>query len=154
MNSFQKIILICAIVILLISLLFIGIAISKTTDSNWPPLVPICPDYWFVDVSGNSTKCVNVKDLGTCQPNSGDKHLIMDFSASPYVGANGNCAKYTWANNCNLAWDGINYGVSNPCATDSNVSQNSNTNTGSSQSIFGNFSNWLSSIFKDTKNYN
>lgn len=54
------------------------------------------------------------KDLGTCK-SSTTKHLNMDFTTSEFTGQNGLCAKYTWANNCGVSWDGITYGVSNPC---------------------------------------
>lgn len=42
-----------------------------------------------------------------------------DFNVAPYTGSNGTCAKYTWANNCGVVWDGINSGnSSNPCTSD------------------------------------
>lgn len=112
MDSFQTIVLIIAIVLLTIILIVIGVALYNSKNSNWPPLTPNCPDYWDIDVSGN---CTNTKNLGTCPAASGNDHLVMNFSAAPYTGSQGLCAKYTWANNCNVAWDGVNYGVSNPC---------------------------------------
>ena len=41
----------------------------------------------------------------------------MDFNQAPFNGTDGDCAKYKWAykDKCNVTWDGINYGVSNPC---------------------------------------
>jgi len=115
MGSFQKIILIIAIIILLINLVIIALALHNSKNKNWPPLVPNCPDYWISDGSGNNITCINKKDLGVCKPQTGDKHLMMDFNKPPFTGANGNCAKYTWANNCKVAWDGLTYGVNNPC---------------------------------------
>lgn len=123
MNSFQKIILIIAFVILLISLFFIGMALYYSRNQHWPPMVPDCPDYWVSQGTGQNATCANVRNLGVCQPTSGDSHLTMNFNNAPYVGANGNCAKYTWANNCKIAWDGLTYGVPNPC-----VSQSSSSN--------------------------
>jgi len=145
MNYFQRIILIIAIVILIISLIIIGLSIrSSKKNIEWPPVVPNCPDYWFIDGSGNNTKCVNVKDLGSCKPTMGTKHLTMDFNVAPYVGSNGNCAKYTWANNCELAWDGINYGVTNPCADATVSSSNNNSNR---------FTDWFTSLFTSRRNF-
>jgi hypothetical protein len=67
-------------------------------------------------MSGNGERCVNVKDLGTCNGSvATGEHLIMNFSVAPYIGSDGNCAKYNWANSCGIAWDGITYGVPNPC---------------------------------------
>jgi len=115
MGSFQKIILVCAIVILIISLIFISFAlISHQKNEPWPPVIGDCPDYW-VDTSGNGARCVNVKNLGTCSPGNGQQYLTMDFTTSAFSGSKANCAKYKWANSCGVSWDGINYGVPNPC---------------------------------------
>jgi hypothetical protein len=157
MNYFQKIILIIAIVVLIISLIVIGFSIQNTKNNVWPPLIPSCPDYWTIDGSGNDTKCINVKDLGTCKPFSGDEHLIMNFNQAPYVGSNANCAKYTWANNCGLAWDGITYGVTNPCSTQnpSNSTNNYSNTYGNmyNQSLYNRFMYWTTSWFPSRRNY-
>ena len=115
MNSFQKIVLIVAIITLIVTLIFIGVTLSYAKNDQWPPMVPDCPDYWMIDGSGNNSKCINVKNLGTCPPQSGEKHLTMDFNTPLYTGSNGTCAKYTWAKKCGITWDGITYGVGNPC---------------------------------------
>jgi hypothetical protein len=115
MEGFQKIVLLGAIILLIIALVIIGIALANSTDQVWPPMVPACPDYWTIDGSGNNTTCTNVKNLGTCPSGSGTSNLVMNFNKAPYVGANGSCAKYKWANSCNVSWDGVNYGVNNPC---------------------------------------
>lgn len=120
MEGFQKTVLFIAIVILIIALIFIGIALYYSdAKQSWPPLVPNCPDYWNIDGSGNNTTCTNIRDLGTCQAKSGDKHLVMSFNTPAFSGDNSACAKYTWATKCNVSWDGITYGVSNPCQTTS-----------------------------------
>jgi len=117
MATFQKIILYSAIIILIITLVIIGMALSNASSSQtWPPMVTQCPDYWIVDGSGI---CVNTQDLGTCSPSGNDKHLQMDFSTSDYTGSQGPCNKYTWATNCGVTWDGITYGVTNPCQSTS-----------------------------------
>jgi hypothetical protein len=117
MNNFQKLVLVIAIIILILSLIFIGIALSYAKNKSWPPMVPSCPDYWQMDGSGNNATCTNIKDLGICPPQGGQKHLVMNFNDPMYSGQNGLCAKYTWANNCKVTWDGITYGVNNPCQT-------------------------------------
>jgi hypothetical protein len=78
-------------------------------------MTPACPDYWIIDGSGNNTRCINQKDLGTCKPLSGKNHLIMNFNNPSFTGSQGTCNKYTWATNCGVSWDGITYGVNNPC---------------------------------------
>ena len=82
-------------------------------------MTPDCPDWWISDGSGNNTICTNIKDLGTCPPQSGNDHLIMNFNDPAFTGSNGTCAKYTWATKCGVSWDGITYGVNNPCQTSS-----------------------------------
>ena len=115
MDGFQKIVLITAIIILIITLVVIGITLSKNSSSvDWPPVVPQCPDYWILDGSSNDANCVNVKDLGTCK-SVGNKHQTMNFNSSAFTGTDAACNKYNWATNCNVTWDGITYGVSNPC---------------------------------------
>jgi hypothetical protein len=116
MASFQKMILVIATIILIIALIFIGVSLhySRRTIA-WPPLVTACPDYWTVDGSGNNTRCTNVKNLGSCSIPTGQKHLVMNFNTPTFSGKNALCAKYTWANNCGVSWDGITYGVANPC---------------------------------------
>jgi len=115
MGGFQKIILMVAIITLFITLIIVSYALHTSKSSNWPPTIPGCPDYWITDGSGNNVTCTNVKNLGTCKPSSGSSHLIMNFNKPPFTGTNGNCAKYTWANNCQVAWDGLTYGANNPC---------------------------------------
>ena len=123
MGGFQKTILFAAVIILLVALLLIGFALSSASNTEtWPPMVPDCPDYWTIDGSGSNATCVNVKNLGTCPPASGQQYLTMNFNNSPYTGSNGTCAKYTWATGCDVSWDGITYGVDNPCQTTSTTS--------------------------------
>jgi len=118
MDGFQKIVLYSAIIILVIVLIVVGVALAYTKDESWPPMVPSCPDYWIIDGSGNDAKCVDIKDLTDwtkCPPTTGDKHYTKNFNTSAFTGSNSECAKYTWANVCGVSWDGITYGVNNPC---------------------------------------
>ena len=119
MEGFQKFVLFSAVIILIISLIFIGIALTRAQTQMWPPMSPQCPDYWEIDGSGNNATCKNIKDLGTCSPQNGNSHLTMNFNTTPFVGSNELCSKYTWANKCGISWDGITYGVSNPCQSTS-----------------------------------
>jgi hypothetical protein len=115
MQGFQKFVLFSAIILLIIVLIIIGIALTYSKNQSWPPMVPDCPDYWAIDGSGNNTTCSNVKDLGSCPPIGSNKHLIMNFNEPLFTGSQGNCNKYKWANKCGISWDGITYGVQNPC---------------------------------------
>jgi hypothetical protein len=115
MKGFQKFVLFAAIIILIIALVFIGAALGSTQDQEWPPMIPDCPDYWVIGDSQNTNTCINMKDLGKCPPKTGDKHLKMNFNEGAFSGNNKMCAKYKWAKKCGISWDGITYGVQNPC---------------------------------------
>ena len=114
MANFQKMTLIIACIILLICIVIIlMVFLFPNTKQVWPPLVSNCPDY-FIDEKGDGSQCRNTLKLGrgdTCNGVNG----LYNFNISPYIGSGGNCAKYNWANDCGLTWDGITYGVKNPC---------------------------------------
>ena len=96
---FQKTVSIVAIIILILTLCFIGVALYRQKyNPEYPPVIPNCPDYW--DASGNS--CVNIKKLGNTQC-----HSDMNFTTAQWSGNTGLCSKYKWAKECNLSWDGI-----------------------------------------------
>ena len=121
--TFQSIVLLIAVLLLILTLVFIGIALSKSKYSNvWPPITGDCPDYW-VDLSGNGAACYNSKSVGTqnCSQSTYnstyDKQNVMNFTTPAFTGSNSACAKASWANKCGISWDGITYGVSNPCDT-------------------------------------
>jgi hypothetical protein len=113
MDAFHAIVLVLAGVFLLICLTLVWMVVRKKRE-QWPPMVPSCPDYWDITADG---VCVNKKDLGKCPPRPGERHLTMDFNVYPFNGANSQCAKYTWASTCGVAWDGLTYGAGNPCDT-------------------------------------
>jgi hypothetical protein len=117
MPSFQQTTILIAVVILIIVLCVMAYIIH-VSGPTWPPNVSSCPDWWVTDGSGNRQKCINIKDLGICKSQNQNKqgHQVMDFSGKSFTGSSGTCNKYTWANNCKVTWDGLNYGVNNPCS--------------------------------------
>ena len=114
MEGFQKTVLFVSIIILIILLIFIGTSLSTgNKNQQWPPVTAECPDYWeLIDSSGSEILCNNKKNLGNPTPPT-----PINFGASIYTGTNGNCNKYKWATAYGISWDGITYGVSNPCQT-------------------------------------
>jgi len=102
MSSFQNIVMSIASVILIIVLIFIGISLyNNKKHSAYPPVIADCPDYWLDMSNDDSNRCVNSKNLGSC--NTKD----MDFSSSFWTGSDGLCRKYKWARKCDLTWDGV-----------------------------------------------
>jgi len=120
--NFQKITLTIAIVLLILALIFIGLSLAHAkSKETWPPIVSDCPDYW-TDTDQNGARCVNSQSLGTCNIPTSNNNNAMNFTTSNFQGSNQACAKYTWAQNCGVTWDGITSGIKNPCTTTSTTS--------------------------------
>ena len=64
---------------------------------------------------GNGEECFNEHSLGTCHIPSEGNPNTKNFNTTPFNESDGSCRKYTWSNNCGVSWDGITYGVTNPC---------------------------------------
>lgn len=113
MNTFQLIVIITALCLLIISLLVIGFIMYKSKfNKKYPPVVADCPDYWIDESDGDTSKCVNVKKLG-----NGSCPTTMNFSQSIWQGNTGLCNKYKWAKKCNLTWDGVT-NANEPCSNE------------------------------------
>lgn len=109
MNSFQKTVFIIAIILLIVLLCIMGYNLYfKSYQMAFPPVVADCPDYWLDKSDGDSSKCVNVKNLGKVGnrwcPGSDD---FMDFSSEMWLGPAGLDRKQAWAKYCDLQWDGV-----------------------------------------------
>lgn len=112
--NFQKMVILVFLIILVITLIIIGLKINDNKNKDWPPYVANCPDYW-VDVSANGSSCLNSHKLGVCNLPSEGNPNTKNFNVAPYTGDDGLCKKKKWANGCGVAWDGVNYGVEDPC---------------------------------------
>ena len=114
--NFQKSVLAVAGVLLVVCLVLIGISISNEKyDTDYPPIVADCPDYWVErpGTTPDTNVCYNIKKLGKSSCD-----ISKDFSGSLWVGNEGICNKYKWASSCDLTWDGITNRV-DPCNTSS-----------------------------------
>jgi len=121
--EFKKLVVVIATIVMVVMLGIFAMSMSGSSGSseNWPPVVSDCPDYWAIRGTSEKQTCVNMRNLGTCPAGSGDSHLTMNFNLPAFTGDNEMCSKYTWANKCGVTWDGITYGVSNPCDDDTEV---------------------------------
>lgn len=112
--SFQQIAIYIGVVILIILLIIIAINMnSAVKTSKWPPVIGDCPDYWYDAGSGGSKCTVNVDNVNRGNFEGGE----VNFSRAPYTSNRGECAKYRWATENTVSWDGITYGRENPCIT-------------------------------------
>lgn len=122
MDGFQKAIVAAGVILLIISLVFIGVIMKKANESEaWPPILGDCPDYW-VDLGKDGSACYNPKKLGSCNIPTKDNKNTMDFTKDAFTGDDGACNKKKWSQKCSknaeigpIAWDGITYGVADPC---------------------------------------
>jgi hypothetical protein len=97
--TFQKIVLIIALVLLIISLAVIGLLIkSAATSAKFPPETGKCPDYFKAHQSNGALSCTNPLNLGNC---GGDFTPVGGTDTSSIVA---NCKA---AKGCGLTWDGI-----------------------------------------------
>lgn len=105
--GFQKTVLYVAVVVLVLSLMFTAVALYVSNgDYNYPPVASDCPDYWITTGAPGTEICTNVHRVG----NYGDDKCTH----VPEKG--GICAKYKWANDCKMTWNGItNSPKSNKC---------------------------------------
>jgi len=140
MPGFQQIVFGISIIIVLIFSIFAYYMVKNGIQNQaYPPTTFNCPDYW-IDVCGNGSMCLNANDVpynaATCpsDPSLNSSYTfdlsLNNLSLSPTVSTfyapdftnYTACQKYEWAQQCAtssapLSWDGITYGVPNPCAT-------------------------------------
>jgi hypothetical protein len=123
--KFQAIVIIILGILFIITLIaFYYIATARGNNMPFPPSIPICPDYYYQTAltPDGTVSCKAmpnmVRTLRRSDVNS-NECLNPTFSSEYYTGTNANCLKYNWSQNCNSipAWEGITYGVHNPCAT-------------------------------------
>lgn len=103
--NFQKIIILIFGLLLCVTLIIVGVTLSKRS-TNVDVNIASCPDYWIDEDGPPGSKCSNPKKLGKC--NLGGLTDTMDFTTATFTGADdGVCAKSTWAKNCGVVWSGV-----------------------------------------------
>jgi len=113
MPTFQNIVIYTSVTLLIIILIIVAINIHNAKkNTKWPPMVSDCPDYWYDEGTGGSKCTINSDDV-----NLGTATSPMDFSTGTFTGVNKNCTRYMWARSKGVSWDGLTYGVANPCVT-------------------------------------
>jgi len=130
--GFYNIVLITAVVILILTLTYIGVRMMYKKDTaTFPPVVAGCPDYWIQNAdqscqipNGGPMGHKNVPNSpitrdttripGLYQDNNGN--LSIDFNDPNWgimPGKSTTCAKQDWANQYGIVWDGVtNYNKS------------------------------------------
>ena len=97
--TFQKTVLVIALILLIISLVVIGLLIkSATLSAKFPPEIGKCPDYLTAQLSNGTLTCTNPQNLGTC----GNDFTPVGGSDEGSIISNCKAAK-----KCGLTWDGV-----------------------------------------------
>ena len=105
--SFNSIVMIVAIVMLIISLTMIGIALKNQKNNvTFPPVISDCPDYYtsVKNSEGTDYLCNLYRNLST---NDDTECKTFDNSHTKFKGVGGLCEKKKWANKCGVTWDGV-----------------------------------------------
>ena len=99
MEQFYVIVMTTVVVLLILTLTYIGVYVVNDDDKNttFPPVETQCPDYWEADDEG---KCVVPKMM-----NKGG--LVADTTMNLKEEYKTTCEKKKWANDNGISWDGI-----------------------------------------------
>jgi hypothetical protein len=116
LGNFNRTVLVVATILLILGLIIIGFFIVKSIqDSEYPPVISDCPDYWNVtyDADGKVVCTSNSINTATTSNNSNNSnnrcntYPVALFTASGSTKADILCEKNKWAKDCNIHWDGI-----------------------------------------------
>ena len=108
--SFQKTVLIIALIVLSVMLFFIALAMKGLKKSQeYPPEVSECPDYWTKNVQGvcnpiNGLNSNNSQPFKTIDPSN--KQEIVDNTKVCNL-YKGDEDKAAYAQACGIEWDGL-----------------------------------------------
>ena len=105
--NFYKTVCIVALVILVVSLAFIGSALASSSKNiEFPPNISKCPDNYEIvyDEYGEFSSCQAINDIAGCD----QEDFTDDIYNMPGTGStSGACEKKKWAKNCQVDWDGL-----------------------------------------------
>ena len=85
LSEFNKIVLIIATIVLIISLLILGYFLNVALlNDTYPPVISECPDYWDLSLNSLGEKeCINVSTINSGNGMSECKTLnLTEFSMS------------------------------------------------------------------------
>lgn len=104
MDTFQKSVLIIALVVLIALLISVGILLNKhSKNTSWPPIQNTCPDYWTEGANGVCT----AGGLNT----GIDSGSVVNSTADA---GDTRCEKRRWAIDKGIMWSGVsNYNSCN-----------------------------------------
>ena len=120
-SSFYSTVVLIAVIILIITLVWLGIELSKAgEEKDFPPTASVCPDYWTQNgmeceipmnpEHPNNNGIFNETGNGLIigeTPGFGDTTIDMTNDGWKSNGKTEKCNKMAWANNYGIVWDGV-----------------------------------------------
>ena len=98
MDTFQKSVLIIALVVLIALLISVGILLNKhSKNTSWPPIQNTCPDYWTEGDNGVCTAAGLNEGI-----NSNEEAVTSTADAGDT-----RCDKRKWAIDNGIMWSGV-----------------------------------------------
>lgn len=110
MGTFYQLVLGVLGLLWLLIMVIVGYTLRTKAEKRGAvtPIPAACPDFWTLTSEGE------------CQPSASNRGSFTSRAASfqdpVYAGEMGLCNKRKWAEQFNVAWDGITYGGTFPCA--------------------------------------
>lgn len=122
METFQKVVIGIALVVLIVLLVVVGVLLNKNKENTvYPPSATKCPDYWMEVEGGCQMGTINNGDLK--KENGGNGIVNFDDNTNEnyftktekwfnpknetYTEYSEICAKQAWAMHNKVKWDGI-----------------------------------------------
>jgi len=108
--NFYKTVCIVALVILVVSLAFIGTALASSSKNvEFPPNISKCPDNYEIvyDDYGEFESCRNNTLLDSDEDCKIKQFADASYSMPGIGPTSGACTKKKWAKKCNVDWDGL-----------------------------------------------
>jgi hypothetical protein len=105
--GFYKQVIFIAIIVLIVSLAFIGSILSRSSsDFQFPPNIAKCPDFYtkISDTECESTKNTYFESEPRCHTLDLSHEKYLRKGTGPNSGA---CEKKKLADECGITWDGI-----------------------------------------------
>jgi hypothetical protein len=129
MDRFYIIVLSIAVIFLILTLTFAGIAMNGKSTAIYPPVLSTCPDTWLLSTTDQSS-CIIPLSTGANTGNIYQNGVISaqmntnttpgfnsstnsiqfsdpGWSAGLYAGNSSVCAQKAWAYRFNVHWDGV-----------------------------------------------
>tara|TARA_Y100000389_G_scaffold122599_1_gene119931 strand:+ start:4528 stop:4929 length:402 start_codon:yes stop_codon:yes gene_type:complete len=120
LSSFNRYVLIIALVSLIISITAYAYSISYSLGEYvFPPNISTCPDYWDISTNLNNTSCIyrginpSKTDNNSNINNHNDSNIVWNSENNTITlpTTNNNkafyCDAYEWSSNSNISWNGI-----------------------------------------------